>query len=100
MIDLKCKSCRAVLVPVGTFYACASGDCERFATPVDYRGRTDEEAQIDAVRALVPSCAACNDTGYVPDPMAGEVTCGDCYNGDGTEASPGMSFSSDARRID
>lgn len=53
MSDLKCKSCQGWLFRIGSFYACDKQQCERFAVPVDYRGMTDEEAQIDAVRGMV-----------------------------------------------
>lgn len=55
MDDLKCHGCSRYLEPIGSFLACASQDCQRFAIPVNHRGLTDEEAQVEAIAPLIPS---------------------------------------------
>lgn len=105
--DVPCRGCGSRLYEVGSWLVCGTELCSRWAEPVDAKGRTPEEAHADAIAPLfpgdgaesademAPSCRACNDTRTVPDNMLGEVTCGDCYSGDGTEMQGDGSYSSE-----
>lgn len=50
----KCKDCGKYTERIGSFSACANEYCDRHCIPVDDRGMTEEEAQIDAIAPLIP----------------------------------------------
>lgn len=41
--EWECKECAGTLWRIGSFYACATPECSRYATPVNDRGDDENE---------------------------------------------------------